>query len=226
MHGAALRQFFLLRLRPYVMLDTAMQGCFCWVLTQTVHWLKTPRKMSTCSTDSHHYGPRGRASINNTLLPIVDKHCKYWQRVIKKIGWKKLNHFYFVHFYLKINVCESSWIVSFKYWPESRVTKYMQVALRSMMPKFGQCMIILILHFNKCNKPLSTIYTQARRKRCGMAAVAAPKICRENERKGREGRKKEKRGERKERRKRKEMVRRAREKDLGLLRLYRCKTPP
>ena len=44
---------------------------------------------------------------------------------------------------------------------------------------------------------------QARRKRCGMAAVAAPKFCRERERKGREGRKgkkkegKEKREEKK-----------------------------
>ena len=47
------------------------------------------------------------------------------------------------------------------------------------------------------------ILTQARRKRCGMAAVAAPKICRERERKGREGRKEEKRGERKEEKKRK-----------------------
>ena len=65
------------------------------------------------------------------------------------------------------------------------------------------------------------IYTssQARRKWCGMAAVAAPKICREREeRKRREERKKEKRGERKERgEKRKERERRAREKDvLGL----------
>ena len=45
---------------------------------------------------------------------------------------------------------------------------------------------------------------------------------REKEEKG--GRK-EKRGERKERRKRKERARRAREKDVGLLHLYRCKTP-
>ena len=60
-----------------------------------------------------------------------------------------------------------------------------------------------------------------------MAAVAAPKICRERERKGREGRKeREKRRKKTERRKRKEMARRAREKDVGLLRLYRCKTPP
>ena len=61
---------------------------------------------------------------------------------------------------------------------------------------------------------------QARRKRCGMAArlqifgaataaaVAAPKICRERERKGREGRKeREKRGKNRERRKRKERER-------------------
>ena len=41
---------------------------------------------------------------------------------------------------------------------------------------------------------------QARRKRCGMAAVAAPKFCREREReKEAKGEKKEKRGERKER---------------------------
>ena len=46
---------------------------------------------------------------------------------------------------------------------------------------------------------------QARRKRCGMAAVAAPKICREKERKGRK-RKKERRREKERgvRRKRKE----------------------
>ena len=36
---------------------------------------------------------------------------------------------------------------------------------------------------------------------CGMAAVAAPKICREREKRRKLGRKKEKRGERKERRK-------------------------
>ena len=44
---------------------------------------------------------------------------------------------------------------------------------------------------------------QACRKRCSMAVVAAPKICRERDRKGREGRKerkeKEKREEKKER---------------------------
>ena len=45
---------------------------------------------------------------------------------------------------------------------------------------------------------LTCIYfMQARRKRCGMAAVAAPKICREREREKKEkGEKKEKRGER------------------------------
>ena len=44
--------------------------------------------------------------------------------------------------------------------------------------------------------------TQACRKRCGMVAVAAPKICREKERKGREGRKeREKRRKKRERRK-------------------------
>ena len=44
------------------------------------------------------------------------------------------------------------------------------------------------------------IPTQARQKRCGMAAVAAPKICREGERereKEEKGGKKKKRGERK-----------------------------
>ena len=48
-------------------------------------------------------------------------------------------------------------------------------------------------------------YIQARRKRCGMAAVAAPKICRERERKKKKKRRekrnrkeKEKREERKE----------------------------
>ena len=40
---------------------------------------------------------------------------------------------------------------------------------------------------------------QARRKRCGMAAVAAPKICRERGEKEEKGGKKEKRGESKER---------------------------
>ena len=48
---------------------------------------------------------------------------------------------------------------------------------------------------------------QARRKRCGMAAVAAPKICRERERKGRERRKgrekKRKKTEREEKKERK-----------------------
>ena len=57
---------------------------------------------------------------------------------------------------------------------------------------------------------------QARRKRCGMAAVAAPKICRERERKGKQERKeREKRRKKRERRKRKERERRARD-VLGL----------
>ena len=52
----------------------------------------------------------------------------------------------------------------------------------------------LIVHMNQ---PYTTL--QARRKRCGMAAVAAPKICREREKKKEEekGEKKKKRGERK-----------------------------
>ena len=45
--------------------------------------------------------------------------------------------------------------------------------------------IISLLHY---------IVEQTRRKRCGMAAVAAPKICRERERKEEKGRKKEKKG--------------------------------
>ena len=55
--------------------------------------------------------------------------------------------------------------------------------------------------FTKLQLPL-LVYCllQDRRKRCGIAVVPAPKICRERERKGREGRKeREKRGERKER---------------------------
>ena len=44
------------------------------------------------------------------------------------------------------------------------------------------------------------LLNQARRKRCGMAAVAAPKICREREREKRKRREeRNKRGERKER---------------------------
>ena len=46
---------------------------------------------------------------------------------------------------------------------------------------------------------LHVVTIQARRKRCGMAAVAAPKICREREREGRERRK-----EREKRRKKRE----------------------
>ena len=67
---------------------------------------------------------------------------------------------------------------------------------------------------------MSTTYIcdQARRKRCGMAAVAAPKICTERGRKGRERgkeRKKEKKEKRREKGKKRE--RRVREKDvLGL----------
>ena len=44
-------------------------------------------------------------------------------------------------------------------------------------------------------------YFQARRKRCGMAVVAAPKICRERERKGREGRKEREKRRKKEKKK-------------------------
>ena len=63
---------------------------------------------------------------------------------------------------------------------------------------------------------------QARRKRCGMAAVAAPKICRERERKGREERKEIEKRRKKGGEKGKEMERRAKEKDV----FTPIKTPP
>ena len=53
---------------------------------------------------------------------------------------------------------------------------------------------------NRGHQFKTRIYIQARRKRCGMAEVAAPKICSEREREKEEkGGKKEKRGEIKER---------------------------
>ena len=65
------------------------------------------------------------------------------------------------------------------------------------------------------------IWWQACRKQCGMAAVAAPKICRERERKGREERKgkeeKEKRGEKGKKR---------REQERKMYYACGCKTPP
>ena len=57
-------------------------------------------------------------------------------------------------------------------------------------------------HTHSCRFMNPHCSSQARRKRCGMAAVAAPKICRERERKGREGTKeREKRRKKRERRK-------------------------
>ena len=82
-----------------------------------------------------------------------------------------------------------------------------------------RCTVQLILTINFWNTITNYVtILQARRKRCDMAAVAAPKICREREKKEEKGGKKEKRGERKERgEKGKERERRARGKDvLGL----------
>ena len=63
------------------------------------------------------------------------------------------------------------------------------------------------------NLPNLEAADQARRKRCGMAAVAAPKICRERGRKGGEGRRREEKGGNKEkkRRKKREEKRKGRE---------------
>ena len=65
---------------------------------------------------------------------------------------------------------------------------------------------------------------QARRKRCGMAAVAAPKICREKERKEREGRKKGK--EEEEKREEKKERKGEESKRLRKMYAYGCKTLP
>ena len=65
--------------------------------------------------------------------------------------------------------------------------------LFSHLPPYCQADNLKIIHYIG--------ETQTRRKRCGMAAVAAPKICRERGKKEEKGGKKEKREERKERRK-------------------------
>ena len=64
-----------------------------------------------------------------------------------------------------------------------------------------------------CFRRSKLYYNQARRKRCGMAAVAAPKICRERERKGRKGKKKERERERGKGRERRNPRRKGKERE-------------
>ena len=78
----------------------------------------------------------------------------------------------------------------------------------------------IFLHLNGRN--------QARRKRCGMAAVAAPKICREREReREREKGGKKKKIEEKEKRERGEKGKKGRgEQERKMYFAYGCKAPP
>ena len=68
--------------------------------------------------------------------------------------------------------------------------------------------------------------TQACRKWCGMASAAAPKICRERERKGREGRKEKEKGEREEKEERGEKKERKGEESVRGRCITGAETPP
>ena len=84
----------------------------------------------------------------------------------------------------------------------------------------GRCFTMFLFFYSvlgSWQKTFSLAQTQARRKRCGMAAVAAPKICREREWEKEE---REERKRKEEKKERKERERRARE-----AKRKRCITP-
>ena len=94
---------------------------------------------------------------------------------------------------------------TFSFSPIRKICYITYNLMEKKIPESGRLSNLCIrigLRIRKSLQPCEcNIWKQARRKRCGMAAVAAPKICRERGKKEEKlGRKKEKRGERKERR--------------------------